>query len=726
MRKLEGARAIVGIDMVGFTRLSEEDQLTAIQHLIEWIQQALAYHGIEKRDFRWSPAGDGGYLTFDSTSACRAAIDLAITIGQKAKDETWRPVKGGPIRIKLAVHAGTVAESSELGRETNVWGEGINTTERILGICAPSQILVSQPYFDLYLKARQEPAFTIGEPHWRTVKHNLQVAVRNVYRHDIGLGEREADSSRWQAIAGVWRRTITEFRSLIMDSLKSGEAVPAIAAAKFLLSLEDRETVLQLSQMIGRSETRPWSQFPAQSFFLFSSMPADVLLKVIEQATPRLFLANEILCQEGAPAESCFFAVSGTVIVEAQGLSKKITIPKGQIIGEFSLWIPNIRRTASLRALEDGLFLEINNRKFARVLDDSPEDVAAEVYGVIKRRITENVLASDALFPELTEDLKQLKSKPAITCDRAQPGTELDLSRAAYVLFNGEVSIEPNTDARVTIQAPGRFGMEKVIGIVCEIGRPDGQRAKVLTEAVLVRIPHELLLHWQKTVTQIRDAWERIYGARLGEIRRAGSGEKAEPAAAPPRKGEDQFEANRPTLLKASLRPAPRSKSQSHAVPEISKVSKGHIFLSYCHENSAEVRELRRSLIEAGEKVWWDGDILGGQDWKFEITSALRNSYAVVLCLSKESQARTRTGIYPEALAALEELRKYRPGSIFLIPVRLSECEIPLIEIDAIRSLDRLQHIDLFPGRKRADAIQKLISAIRAAPNHPKWALRQA
>jgi len=63
------------------------------------------------------------------------------------------------------------------------------------------------------------------------------------------------------------------------------------------------------------------------------------------------------------------------------------------------------------------------------------------------------------------------------------------------------------------------------------------------------------------------------------------------------------------------------------------------------------------------------------------------------LCLSKESQARTKTGIYPEALEAIAALREYAPGSIFLIPVRLSECDIPPFQIDAVRGLGKLQYV---------------------------------
>jgi len=116
--------------------------------------------------------------------------------------------------------------------------------------------------------------------------------------------------------------------------------------------------------------------------------------------------------------------------------------------------------------------------------------------------------------------------------------------------------------------------------------------------------------------------------------------------------------------------------------------------------------------------VWWDQDILPGQDWKFEIRKAMRNAYAVVLCLSQETAARTTSGIYPEALDAIEAYREYSPGSTFLIPVRLSDCEVP-IEIDGTRMLDRLQFVDLFPSAQRATGLARLVTALRAAPHHP-------
>jgi tetratricopeptide (TPR) repeat protein len=123
--------------------------------------------------------------------------------------------------------------------------------------------------------------------------------------------------------------------------------------------------------------------------------------------------------------------------------------------------------------------------------------------------------------------------------------------------------------------------------------------------------------------------------------------------------------------------------------------------------------------MAAGEDVWWDQNIKPGQDWKFEIRQAMKIAYAVLLCLSRESGARETSGIYPEAMDAINLYREYAPGTIFLIPVRFSDCEIPSIEIDGTRTLDRLQYQDLFPSSKYAAGVRNLLEAIRETPHHP-------
>lgn len=148
-------------------------------------------------------------------------------------------------------------------------------------------------------------------------------------------------------------------------------------------------------------------------------------------------------------------------------------------------------------------------------------------------------------------------------------------------------------------------------------------------------------------------------------------------------------------------------------------MSKTHVFLSYCRENAKEVAQLRDELLKMGEVVWWDQDILAGGDWKMDVRQSMKDSYAVVLCLSRETQERLISGIFPEVRDAISIYREYAPGSIFLIPVRLSNCDVPPIDIDDTRTLEGLQYVDLFPPAKREAGLQQLLRALRSAPSHP-------
>ena len=74
-------------------------------------------------------------------------------------------------------------------------------------------------------------------------------------------------------------------------------------------------------------------------------------------------------------------------------------------------------------------------------------------------------------------------------------------------------------------------------------------------------------------------------------------------------------------------------------------MSEKHVFVSYCHDNKDDVARLVEDLKNAGEPVWWDDDILGGRDWKEAIREAMKNAYAVVVCLSPElTEERYRSG----------------------------------------------------------------------------------
>jgi hypothetical protein len=128
------------------------------------------------------------------------------------------------------------------------------------------------------------------------------------------------------------------------------------------------------------------------------------------------------------------------------------------------------------------------------------------------------------------------------------------------------------------------------------------------------------------------------------------------------------------------------------------------VFLSYAKEDLEKVRQIYSDLKAAGYQPWMDvQDIAPGQDWKFALQSAISKCDAAIVCLSTKSVS--KTGYVQVELKEFLEQRKRRPeGSIYLIPVRLEPCPIPVEMAD-------LHYADLF----EKDGWGKVISSLAEA-----------
>src|SRR5260370_42471566 len=102
-------------------------------------------------------------------------------------------------------------------------------------------------------------------------------------------------------------------------------------------------------------------------------MPADVLLHVVRSIAPRVVQAGEVICHHGTEAESCFFPVSGKIVVDVPHREGPSPVKKGQLLGEVSVWVPNLERTASIRSLDPGLVLELGHSRLSAMLQAPPE-----------------------------------------------------------------------------------------------------------------------------------------------------------------------------------------------------------------------------------------------------------------------------------------------------------------------------------------------------------------
>lgn len=113
------------------------------------------------------------------------------------------------------------------------------------------------------------------------------------------------------------------------------------------------------------------------------------------------------------------------------------------------------------------------------------------------------------------------------------------------------------------------------------------------------------------------------------------------------------------------------------------------VFLCHSRDDKAEVRQLYRRLVDDGFEAWLDEEkLIPGQDWDLEIRKAVRSTDVVMVCLSDSSV--TKSGYAQKEIRFSLDVADEQPeGTIFIIPIRLDECQVP-------SRLNKWQWVNLF------------------------------
>ena len=115
------------------------------------------------------------------------------------------------------------------------------------------------------------------------------------------------------------------------------------------------------------------------------------------------------------------------------------------------------------------------------------------------------------------------------------------------------------------------------------------------------------------------------------------------------------------------------------------------VFISYAREDSAAAERLYRDLKNAGAKPWIDKEeIRAGENWDLALSKAIKNNRYFIPLFSSKSVDKIGY-VNKELRYALDALDNYPEKTIFMIPVRLDDCEIPF------EKLKKIQNADLFP-----------------------------
>ena len=101
------------------------------------------------------------------------------------------------------------------------------------------------------------------------------------------------------------------------------------------------------------------------------------------------------------------------------------------------------------------------------------------------------------------------------------------------------------------------------------------------------------------------------------------------------------------------------------------------VFLCHAKDDKPAVRDLYGKLKNDRIKPWLDEeDLIPGQNWEYEIKKAVENTDLFVVCLSK--RAVDKVGFVQKEIKFALDVADLQPeGRIFIIPLKLEECDVP-------------------------------------------------
>jgi hypothetical protein len=143
----------------------------------------------------------------------------------------------------------------------------------------------------------------------------------------------------------------------------------------------------------------------------------------------------------------------------------------------------------------------------------------------------------------------------------------------------------------------------------------------------------------------------------------------------------------------------------------MTETRKLRVFLCHSSQDKPIVRELYQRLnAEGWIDPWLDEEkLLPGHIWDMEIEKAVEAADVAIVCLSNNSI--NKEGYIQKELRFVLDIALEKPeGSIFIIPLKLEECQIP-------RRLRSLHFLEYFPKEKKAKAFRRLIEGITNRAN---------
>src|SRR5438094_8207127 len=171
---------VLFIDIVGYSKLSINDQRAAIDELTQVVRASEQFQNAEAEGRLITiPTGDGMALVFYKSP--EEPVKCALEISRALKEHP-------SLQLRMGAHSGTVSGMIDVNGHSNLAGAGLNMAQRVMDCGDAGHILVSKHLaedLEQYGDWKRH-LHDLGECE---VKHGVRLSVGNLYTKDQGNPE---------------------------------------------------------------------------------------------------------------------------------------------------------------------------------------------------------------------------------------------------------------------------------------------------------------------------------------------------------------------------------------------------------------------------------------------------------------------------------------------------------------------------------------------------------
>jgi CRP-like cAMP-binding protein len=514
-------KPVLTVDIVEFSKRSGRDQMIAIQALIQLLHKAIPEQQNHPSKRIWSPAGDGGALTF--WEDIHVAIETAVALGKyidqynqgelilyDARNRELPRCEKMPLQVRMGLHDGPVSKETDFDDRENVWGNGLNMSARVASLAKPGQIVASHDYY-VHAELEGHPEYEVTPIGKWWAKHNMSVILYNIYKDGVGIKGTEV--GEWfEPFQYPLQLATGTYSAMAEEEVKSGgRAFRVLVLAKRLLDLNPQHQ--RAKEMIEAvSVVNGFRRVGERTLYddFFSRLSPSALLYFFQNARFVDFKKGNVIFEQGSRADSMMMVVSGEIELFLGGQRiPNVILKEGDIIGEMGLFNPEgEKRTATLKASKNTITLSLVYdflRPKGGARASECEEIRAQIWRYYRNRTSQNLIYTHRLFKSLSvmrrnELLKRCQFLPTRHNEPIQLDADDVWNNYWIVVAEGRVIVHTKDGKRVEFEQGDCLGPVRLA-----VNLSPYSKIEVSPNTYLVRLPWKIIKEFLSELKTFRD-----------------------------------------------------------------------------------------------------------------------------------------------------------------------------------------------------------------------------